>query len=613
MSNPFIFDDEASVADNRSIQEGRLAQVLFPEREVPTAGRPLINASLALNYAAGGLDVTGYRTFNLAVHVLCALMLFGCVRLTFESPRMSPAITMHAGDLAFGAALIWAVHPLNSEVVDYVTQRTESMMALCYLATIYAAARGWQTGAVIACALGMTCKESMVTAPAMAWLYDRVFRFDSAASAWQARWRMYVGLAATWGVLAAVTWSGPRIHTAGFGTAIDPWTYLLNQTVMITHYLKLAVWPRHLVLAYGTPQPVTLAAVLPQAIFVSALLVATLVALYRLPPVGFAGAWFFVTLAPTSSIVPIATEVGAERRMYLALAALTTLFVVAAWMLWKRIAERAKAERLVVPLVLVVCALGSATMIRNREYASRIGMARTVVARWPTDFAHAMLGSELAIAGQRDEAIAEFRVAAPTLPIAAFKLGMELYGQRKIDEAIVQLESFLAREPLRIEAVDARTTLGRSFMLQRRWPQAIEQFQQVLKMTPERHPAHVAATGLIGDALFGQDKFAEAVPQYRAYLAVQPADGGATTNLARALFNQGDLDGAMSAANALVRLPGHEAAGHNLLGRILATRGQLTAAAGEFNRAVQLAPGDPGYRQDLDTLTAALGGRRPPQ
>ena len=81
-----------------------------------------------------------------------------------------------------GPSLV-AVHPLNSEVVEYVTQRTESMMALCYLATLYAGNRAhgskrpsrWYTAAVAACALGMACKESMVTAPLVVILYDRVY------------------------------------------------------------------------------------------------------------------------------------------------------------------------------------------------------------------------------------------------------------------------------------------------------------------------------------------------------------------------------------------------------------------------------------------------------
>ena len=52
---------------------------------------------------------------------------------------------------------------------------------------------------------------------------------------------------------AALNWSGPRIHSAGFGNGVSPCTYLLNQTVMITRYLALAFWPRGLVVAYGPP------------------------------------------------------------------------------------------------------------------------------------------------------------------------------------------------------------------------------------------------------------------------------------------------------------------------------------------------------------------------
>src|SRR5205814_7979214 len=84
-----------------------------------------------------------------------------------------------------------------------------------------------------------------------------------------------------------------------------------------------------LVLAYGEPQALALSDVAPYALLIVALIAATAVALAKWPRLGFLGAWFFVTLAPTSSIVPIATEVGAERRMYLPLAALVALAGVA--------------------------------------------------------------------------------------------------------------------------------------------------------------------------------------------------------------------------------------------------------------------------------------------
>ena len=125
-------------------------------------------------------------------------------------------------------------------------------------------------------------------------------------------------------------WSGPRIHSAGFATAISPWTYLLNQSVAITDYLRLAIWPTALAVNWGWPQPVTLAAVWPYVLLISALVALAIVAAVRLPRAGVLGVWFFIALAPTSSVLPIATEVGAERRMYLPLIALVALAVLAA-------------------------------------------------------------------------------------------------------------------------------------------------------------------------------------------------------------------------------------------------------------------------------------------
>src|SRR5205085_2149598 len=102
-------------------------------------------------------------------------------------------------------------------------------------------------------------------------------------------------------------------------------------TVMIARYLWLTVWPRPLVANYGWPQLLTLPDVWPYALLVVALIALTVVALRYRPTWAFPGIWFFAMLAPTSSILPIATEVGAERRMYLALLALIVVTVLAIW------------------------------------------------------------------------------------------------------------------------------------------------------------------------------------------------------------------------------------------------------------------------------------------
>ncbi|MGH9387692.1 MAG: hypothetical protein ACRD2N_25825 [Vicinamibacterales bacterium] len=346
LSGPFVFDDRNAIVENISLRS--FDTVLSQAPNSPIAGRPLVALSFALNHRVGGLEVRGYHLANIGIHLCTALLLFGVARRTLLMPRMKGLYSADdATGPAFAIALLWTVHPLNTEAVDYITERTESLMALMFVLTLYASIRAlavngpfqssrvpkfqslWQSIAVLACGLGMACKESMVTAPVVVMVYDRVFVFSGVREAARNRSRLYGGLALTALVLAYLIVPGPRSGSAGFSAGVAPWTYLVNQTVMIVRYLRLTFWPTSLVINYGPPLSLTLQQVLPQAAAVGALLMFTLLALVRWRTVGFLGAWAFLTLAPTSSIVPIATEVGAERRMYLPLMALVAAVVLA--------------------------------------------------------------------------------------------------------------------------------------------------------------------------------------------------------------------------------------------------------------------------------------------
>ena len=78
LNGPFMFDDRESILDNPSIRTlWPPSVVLFPERDLPVSGRPLVNLSLAMNYAWSGFDVVSYHIVNLTIHCLSALLLFG--------------------------------------------------------------------------------------------------------------------------------------------------------------------------------------------------------------------------------------------------------------------------------------------------------------------------------------------------------------------------------------------------------------------------------------------------------------------------------------------------------------------------------------------------------
>jgi tetratricopeptide (TPR) repeat protein len=439
----------------------------------------------------------------------------------------------------------------------------------------------WDGVAIGACLLGTLCKETIVVTPVLVALFDRLFLVGSWRQAYRERGSLYLGLAASWFVLASLLWSGPRSAVGGFSAGVDVWTYLLNQAVMIVEYLRKTIWPVRLVVFYGWPLPLTLSQVWPQATVVVTLLVATGVACVKTPRLGYLGAWFFITLAPTSSIVPIVTEVGAERRMYLPLMALATLAVIAAWSVPGRSPRAEDGDRRAAwrgwtlgGLTLAVAgALAAATVARNREYATPLTLAQTIVDRRPSGVAHHMLGEQLGIANRIEEAIGHLQQAvAHGNTRARFQLGVLLVQRSDLSGATRQFEEVVRLggvrherrwlEPPLIDVLQSRLYLGQIYANGRRWVEAEAQAREVLA----RVPAHVDARRVLAAALVGQQRWAESITEHRQYLEARPGDAQARVNLGVALIATGQMD----------------------------------AAIAEFQRAVEVDPSNPNARRLLE-------------
>ena len=609
----------------------RLTEVLFPDVGSSVSGRPLVSLSFAINYAIGGLNVVSYHVWNIAVHLACALILFGVVRRTFDLPRVSARVGAGV-NAAFAVALIWVLHPVNTETVDYLTQRSESMVALCLLLTLYAALRAattpaprWSVVAIAASAAGMACKESMAVAPLLVLLFDRTFLAGSWSETFRARRSMYAGLAATWLLLIALNHGGPRSEVVGFSTGVSSWTYLLNQAEMIMTYLRLAFWPHPLVVFYGWPLPMTLADVWLPGLCLAVLGVLSLVGVFRASMLAFLGAWFFVTLAPTSSIVPIATEVGAERRMYLPLMAVVVLVVICASALptlasrlWPSIAGRAAGVAGAVAVAIVCAALASATVARNGEYSSALTMAQTVVDRRPTGVAHHILAEQLVQANRHDAAIMHLREAVALGDSrAGYSLGIQLYNARRFDEAIDEFDRFFKtwRLPYRLvphwleppgeEAMAALLNMSRAYALQGRWLQSVEQAQRALSIAPARSDARL----LLADGLFNLQRFEEAGRAYFEYLNTQRDDTHALTNFGVTMVASGRLPEAIAAFGRVVQLEPRNANARKILSMALLDHGDVDQAVEAAKGGLLLKPDDPGMRDVLNRALAAQGGR----
>ena len=608
LNAPFIFDDGPSVEENRTIRQlWPLSGVLQPPNAngEGVAGRPIVNLSLALNYAVSGLKPWSYHVTNMLIHALAALALFGLVRRTLEGPVLRERWGGKSLPVAFGIALLWAVHPLQTESVTCVIQRTESLVGLFYLFTLYsfarAAAAGSQTQEIIwsglsiaACALGMATKEVMVTAPVIVLLYDRTFVSGSFRGVLRHR-GLHYGLIATRALLFYLLQGNPlRGGTASMAT-ITPWQYLLTQCGAVVLYLKLALWPHPLVLDYGTGFVTVPLQVLPQALLLVALAGGTIYALWRKPVLGFLGAWFFIILSPSSSVVPLVTQTIAEHRIYLPLAAVIALGVGVLAL---------RSARLVLPLCLGIgLVLGAVTFQRNRLYASPEAMWRDSLANQPDNYrVHVGLAGLADKAGNFEEAAVHYedylRHKPDNLDVR-INFAKDLVKEGRRDEALQNFASVLRVRPVNTEV---RINYGACLLAMDRVDEALQQFEMVLRLDGRDPDNHFN----LAEALIKAGRLAEALPHYQQAVTLKPDAAFIHYRHGDALLKAGRVAEAATAYHTAVTIQPDLFAAWTNLGGCLLKLGRIPESLRAMETAQRLKPDDEATRNNLEYVRGQL-------
>ncbi len=628
-SGEFIVDDTLSIVQNRTIRS------LWPLTDYLASSRPLVDFSLGINYALHALDRAGYHIVNLAIHTLAAWTLFALVRRTqaLYANRIPAAEDRH--DCRTGieskyvpvapaliVALLWAVHPLQTQAVTYIIQRSESLMGLCYLLVLYCVARSatapragpWIAGAIAACAVGMASKAVMVSAPIVAILYDRVFIASSFRELVRKRWMLHVGLAATWSVLAMFGVVGGIFAreqedpiTVGFGTpGLTAWEYLRTQPEIVLHYLRLALLPVGQCIDYGWPVADVGPRMIASGATVLGLMVASVWALKRRPWMGFVGIAFFLILAPTSSIVPI-RDLAFEHRMYVPLAGVIVLLVFGFGAGLRR-AIAPIAPRRMVGGAAVICAVSLLIVLtfrRNALYGDVVALWRDNVARAPNHpRPHNALGFALLQSGRVPEAIAEFDEAIrldPSYAGAWANRGVARLKQGDAQSAVEQMEKALALSPYEFDA-ELYYYLGSALFETGKHESARERFGQALQM----RPVYPEAMCSLGNSLRALGRLPEAEVALRAALRDAPNYAVAWANMGVVLSELNRLDDAAGAYERALKSqegsesdPVFKAQLHVRLGRLQKRLGRPEAARENFAAALKIAPDDPEAREEL--------------
>ena len=542
---PFLFDDW------RNIVHADISVVhrLWPWGPAPPALRGLGTWTFQLNYAWSGLDVRTYHAVNIAIHLAAGCVLFDFVRRTLKLPGVPAWLAEHSRWLALSAALVWLVHPLQTQSVTYIVQRYESLMGLCYLLVLYCTLRGaerqqgkeprplvaalWYALAFVACWAGAATKEVMVTCPLVVLLFDRAYVAGSWRLALRRRGGLYLALAVptAWLIYVNAETLVVSGNEAGVGfgyKGLTAWEYLRSQPTVLLHYLRLTFWPDVLTLDYGWPVETSPWRIYGLGAVIVLLLIACLWLMAKHPRLGVLGLSFFLILAPTSSIIPIADLIY-EHRVYLPLACLVVLTLVSLARLACYSIPSSAPRFLWTVTAIVVSLLAARTVARNYEYRDPLALWERMAAGNPLHARHhCILARYYQDAGRRADAIAAFErslALKPTDHYTWVEYGNLFFDERDFGAAIDRYRAAIRVNP---KSFRAYANIGRSELIRANYASALQASREALACVPGdpvvvKQVAWLLATAPDEKLRNGRDalRLAESLPQDPRHVDIQ--------------------------------------------------------------------------------------------
>ena len=571
LDNPFVYDDHRVILENYSIRDLTHLRALL----LNDAFRPLVNISYALDYTHSGLQPFGYHVTSLLLHMANVVLLFVLVRTlagdaasmkpprgeaaqsvpapprsskkqkpaaAAAKPAQDPEVGATANAAAFAAAAIWAVHPMMTQAVGYISGRSEVLCALFFLsallllhAWVFGRGRGWLMAGIGCWVLSLASKEVAVMLPAILLAYDRLLLSPADRAVKTRLVRLYVPML----VVVAAGGAARLFMFAGVenaGRAHFAWNNLLVGLDAVRRYVALML--------SAAPQSVFHSAVLPSSLLRPIVILNTLWMLslavvawrvyLRAPLVAFGALWFVLMLLP--SAVMLVLDVGepmAEQRAYLAGGG----FAIASGAAFGRLrawpASHLMSARALVTAVfgLYLLSLGFKAVTRNEVWQDPVGLWQEAVANAPDIWIpHRGLGDALRDKGDFAGAAEAYREASrlhPAEPNTHLALGVALMVTGRLAEADQALAEATRLSPGLERAETARGMIAR--MTGRR-DEARDRFLGVART----HPNAVIARQYLAD-MYENDyaDYAGALRMCREVQALAPQAQGVGDCIAR--------------------------------------------------------------------------------
>jgi len=583
--NAFLWDDLYLIVDNPQIKQWRrlpelFSSDLFPRVMLSHYYRPLQAVTYLFDYQLWGLQPLGFHLTSTLVHAGTAVLFYWLVSALLADTRA-----------ALIAALLFAVHPVHTEAVTYISGRSDPLGAffmltslLCFLRARQAPSFRWHSAAALAFLLALLAREAAVVLVGLMLLIAFTLpRTDEVE-----RGKRWINLLLTSLSYGAALLAYGALRVAAIGTASIPTetaqtplaVRLLTMLQVVVQYLALLLVPvnlhmeREVTPAGSVFDPLVLGA----AVLVAGTLAVAWVCRRRAWPVTFGLAWFVVALIPVSNVVPLATYM-AEHWLYVPSMG---LFLVVGWGL-SQLAERGWQQPVAAGVVVGLAAYGGLTVRRNADWRDGVTLYEATVRLAPQSArAWSNLGHSYQERGELQRATEAYQHALRLT--TATPDALATHGTRIAPDPSV--------------ASHQRALVGNIYREQQHFDDALREFRAALAFDP----ANVSAYNNLALTLEATGRTDEAKQAFETALRLYPDFAAAHSNLGNLYFHGGDLDRAQAEYVAAIGLNPDYAEAYNNLGSVYFRMGRPELAEGAYRKALQINPGLEEVRRNLGVV-----------
>lgn len=601
---PFQYDDSTTIVSNPAVH---LQQLSFSEiKKVLHSNRPVSYLSFAVNYYWGEYQVIGYHLVNLAIHALTAFAVY-----LFFLGTLGPS----SKGIALLASMLWAVHPVQTQSVTYITQRMTSLATLFFMwsLVLYITARffgGWKRAcaygiSLLSALLAIGSKEMTAIIPIVILLYEYYFisRFSTAAMV--RNWKYWVPfLIALLAIVGVYTW----VFTMGGSFSVERFKDLitaeyirknytfteraLTEFRVLIFYISLLVLPlpsrlniyHDFSVSTSLLTPIT---TLMSLVAVSALMVLALKRAKSDPLVSFGILWFLITLVIESFVFQL--DLIFEHRLYLP--------SVGFFLILGRIFQKALGSDVqtsprelrmsVISLGILILGLYSVgTIQRNAVWQDEVKLWADTVQKSPDHpQAHHGLGVAYLRGHQLDPAIQEFEKALRLDPgnfLYRVHLGQALEQVGQLDRAVALFEEAIRSDPA---SAGALYYLGRVYYKQNKLERAEAALKRSIGLNPDWAPPY----DLLGILYQKKEDWQKAALIYERLLQLIAAKGFDPSSLERHSLS-------------LPKMTSDKPVVHYHLAKVYENLGRYDEAISQYQAALQDLPSLVPVRLDLARL-----------